>query len=101
MTQYLGEISWRFVRNVRTTGQKEANRLAYEAARGCHCDNHEELIRMLENQARASKLMIKNLQQGLSGTNLTNEIAELMVEINNVLNMKLLKDYNGNASYHD
>ena len=56
---------------------------------------------MLENQARASKLMIKNLQQGLSGTNLTNEIAELMVEINNVLNMKLLKDYNGNASYHD
>ena len=99
MTQYLGEISWRFVRNVRTSGQREANRLAYEAARGGHCNNHDELIRLLENQARASKLMIKNLQQGLSGTNLTNEIAELMVEINNVLNMKLLKDYN--ASYHD
>ena len=85
MSQYPAEITWRCVRAHVTNGNEEANKLAYEAARKC---DHDELIPLLEDQARAINFLIGHLQRGLRGSE-RNEKLDSMVEINDKINMKL------------
>ena len=95
MSQYQAEITWRCVRAHVTNGNEEANRLADEASRRC---DHDDLIQMLELQAKASKILIGHLQRGLS-VMAVREIVDCMVVLNADLNMKLQNDYGGNPNY--
>ena len=91
MSQYPAEISWTFVRAHCTNGTEEANKLAGVAARR---SDRDEVLKMLENQARVNKLLVENLQDGDSRSEYwTNEIVDLFMEITDGLKMKLLNDY--------
>ena len=91
MTQYPAEISWTFVRAHCTNGTEEANRLAGVAAR--RSGNHDEVLEMLELQAKANKILVKYLQDGdFRSQYNTNEMVDIVVEINDRLKTKLLND---------
>ena len=83
MGQYPAEITWRFVRNVRTTGQKEANTLAYEAASFDHYDRQStNILQMARNHLRVYELLMEDIQRGLS---VKDDIVELMNEVADIL----------------
>ena len=83
MGQYPAEITWRFVRNVRTTGQKEANRLACEAASFDRYDRQStNILQMARNHLRVNELLMEDIQRGLS---VKDDIVELMKELADIL----------------
>ena len=91
MSSFYGNISWKYVRAHRGNfGNREADRLAREAAARSG-SSHDEVLQILEAQTRANRLLKENLQEDDSISQFRrNEILNIVVEINDLLNVKLL-----------
>ena len=83
MGLYTAEITWRFVRNVRTTGIKEAKRMAFEAASFDHYDRQStNILQMVQNHLRVTDPLMEDIQRGLI---VKNEVVDLMKEMADIL----------------
>ena len=95
MNSFYGSISWKYVKaHCGNYGNREADRLA-RAAAARSGSSHDDVLQILEIQARAraNRLLMKNLQEDDSMSQFRRkEILEIMEEINDLLNVKLLND---------
>ena len=83
MGQYPAEITWRFVRNIRTTGIEEAKRLAWEEASFDHHDRQStNILQMVQNHLRVTDPLMEDIQRGLI---VKNEVVDLMKEMADIL----------------
>ena len=82
ISQYPAQISWRFVRDVRTTGKKEAKRLALKAAGFLFDRKSTNILQMVDNYLRVAEPLCEDIQRGIS---VKNEILDLMEKTTNIM----------------